>query len=173
MNMSVTTLLTEDEFLNLPDSPGRQEFRDGVLIELPPAQRNHSALVKRNERLLETVLHESRVWSEVGFQLRPNRWVVPDVCVIWPDQRLENGYYQRSPMVAIEIASRGNTAEELQQKVDDYLDYGIGEAVVVYPKSHTMVVYRPGNTLRIGPQQDYHCELIGVTFTPEYRTEIE
>ena len=76
-------------------------------------------------------------------------------------------------MVAIEIASRGNTAEELQQKVDDYLENGIGKAIVVYPKSHTMVVYRPGSTLRIGPRQDYHCEFIGVTFTPEYRTEIE
>src|SRR5690242_17088574 len=116
MSMSVSTLLTEEEYLQLPDFPGRQEFRDGELITLLPAKRSHSELIKRNTRLLETVLDGSRIWSETGFQLRPNRWVIPDVCVIWPDQPVVNDYFQRSPMLAIEIASRGNTPDELQQK---------------------------------------------------------
>ena len=36
--MAVHTLLTEEQFLNLPDSDGRQEFRDGEVISVPPAK---------------------------------------------------------------------------------------------------------------------------------------
>lgn len=173
MAMSVTTLLTEEEFLNLPDFVGRQEFRDGELIEVPPAKYAHGELVKRIHNLLLTVLHESRIWSETGFRLRENRWVIPDVCVIWPDQPEADGWFQRSPMLAVEVASRGNTPDQLQEKVADYLQYGVAEVCVIYPKSRTMVVYRPDVTLNIAADADYHCDLVGVTFTPDFRTEAD
>jgi Uma2 family endonuclease len=166
------TLLTEEEFLSLPASSGKQEFRDGELIEVPPAKYVHSELIKRLVRLLETVLHESRVWSETGFLLRKGRWVSPDVCVIWPDQPRQDGWFQRSPMLVIEVASRGNTPDQLQQKVMDYLETGVGEVCVIYPKSKTMVVFRPGSVLNISADTDYHCDIAGVTFTPDYRTEV-
>lgn len=65
----------------IPEPAGfsRQEFKDGELIELPPAKYLHSELVKRIAKLLETMVHESRVWSETGFQLRAGRWIVPDL----------------------------------------------------------------------------------------------
>ena len=173
MSMSVSTLLTEEEFLNLPDSDGRQEFRDGELIEVPPPKYAHSELVKRIAKLLQTVLHETRVWTETGFQLRPGRWVTPDVCVVRPDQPRSAGWFQASPMVAIEVASRGNLAEDLQQKVDDYLEFGAAEVCVIYPKSRTMVVYRPGVTVHVKADADYRCDLLDVTFTPEFRTATE
>lgn len=170
--MAVHTLLTEEQFLNLPDSDGRQEFRDGEVISVPPAKYARSELVKRIYKLLLTVLHESRVWNETGFLLRPERWVTPDVCVIWPDQARSRGWFYRSPMLAIEVASRGNTPDELQQKLLEYLEFGAGEVCIIYPKTKTMVVHRVGFTLTVEAQADYYCELAGVTFTPEYRTEV-
>jgi Uma2 family endonuclease len=110
---------------------------------------------------------------EMGFQLRKNRWVIPDVCVTWPDQPVFEGWFHGAPMIAIEVASRGNTPDELQEKVTDYLLNGAGEVWVIYPKSHTMLVHRPASTLSIAAAAAYHCEMIGVTVTPEYRTEIE
>ena len=173
MGMAVSTLLTEEQFLNLPDFAGRQEFRDGELIELPPAKYPHSELVKRIAKLLETMVHESRIWSETGFQLRAGRWIVPDVCVTWPDQVRANGYFQRSPMVGIEVASRGNTPDQLQEKVLDYLAYGVAEVCVIYPKTRTMLIHRPDQMPQmVRPDIDYRCELIDVTFTPAYRTEV-
>ena len=103
--MNTATWLSEEEFLDLPQSAGRQEFRDGELIELPPAKYVHSELIKRLVKLLLTVLDESRVWSETGFRLRKGRWVSPDVAVTWPDQPRFEGYFHRSPMIAIEVAS--------------------------------------------------------------------
>ena len=173
MSMSVTTLLTEEEFLSLPEFPGRQEFRDGELIEVPPATYAHSELIRRIAHLLLSVLPESRVWIATGFQLRKHRWAVPDICVTWPEQPRANGWFQRSPMLAIEVASRGNTPDQLQQKVMDYLENGAAEVCVIYPKSRTMVVYRPDATVNIIADMNYRCDLLGVTFTPEYRTEVE
>ncbi len=172
MGMRTTALLTEAEFLNLPDAPGRQEFRDGELIELPPPSYAHSELVKRIVKLLETVLHESRVWSETGFRLRDGRWIVPDVAVIWPDQARAEGYFQGSPMLAVEVALRGYTPDQLQEKIVDYLENGVAEILVIYPKTRTIMVYRPGDkALMVEPDQVYTCELAGgARFTPEYRT---
>src|SRR5437764_11788712 len=107
MTMSVTTLLTEEEFLNLPESPGKQELLDGELIELPPARYSHSELIKRLVKLLHTVLDESRVWTETAYRLRPRRWLIPDASVSWPGQPIEDQWFQRAPMLAIQVASRG------------------------------------------------------------------
>jgi Uma2 family endonuclease len=70
-----------------------------------------------------------------------------------------------------EVASRGNTPERLQQKVNDCLQHGAGEVIIYLPIERTMVVFRPdGTALNITAEADYHCDLVGVTFTPEFRT---
>jgi hypothetical protein len=44
--MSAITQLTAEEFLNLPDTPGRQELPDGELISLPLAKHSHSEIAR-------------------------------------------------------------------------------------------------------------------------------
>ena len=169
--MSVTTLLTEEEFLNLPDFAGRQEFRDGELIELPPAKLAHNALVKRIASFLRTVLDDSRVWTENGYWLRKKLWRIPDLSITWPDQPSSDDYFQGAPMIAIEVASRGNTPDELQEKVADYLEFGAAEVWVIYPKTRTMMVYLQNRTATlVEVNQDYHSDALDVTITPEWRT---
>src|SRR5580658_665310 len=104
MNMQSRIMLSEEEFLSLPDTPGKQELLDGELIELPPAELYHSVIGKKLRRLFETVLDESRVWIEVAYCLREGRWLIPDISVSWPDQPEERGWHKGSPMLAIEIA---------------------------------------------------------------------
>ena len=132
--MSVSTLLSEDEFLNLPEFAGKQELLDGELIQLPPARYSHSELSNRLVDTLRTVLDKSQVWIEMAYRLRPGRWLIPDVSVSWPDQPIDDEWFQRSPMLAIEIASRGNTGQELEQKTAAYLEGGASEVWVIYPK---------------------------------------
>ena len=171
--MSVAALLSEEEFLGLPEYAGKQELLDGELIELLPAKRSHAALAKRIAKLLETVLDSSRVWIESGYRLGPRRWLMPDVSVSWPDQRIENDWPQGAPMIAIEIASRGNTADELEKKRLLYLADGAAEVWFIYPKAHSMLVSRQDGTLiGVAPGADYHCPLIDLTVTPEYRTPV-
>src|SRR5690242_17812402 len=118
--MGTKTLLTMGEFLKLPDSPGKQELLDGELISSPPAKRSHMEISKRLVELFRSVLDSSRVWFETGYQLH-ERMLQPDVSVTWPDQRVQDDWFQGSPMIAVEFASRGNSAEEIEAKVAAYL----------------------------------------------------
>jgi len=49
---------------------------------------------------------------------------------------------------------------------------GAAEVWVVYPKTQTMLVSRPGSSTHIEAGFDYRCDLLGVTVTPDYRTSI-
>jgi Uma2 family endonuclease len=137
--MSTKTLLTMEEFLSLPDAPGKQELLNGELISLPPAKRSHMEIAKRLVDLLRSKLDIDRVWFETGYQFH-GRMLQPDVSVTWPHQRVDNDWFQGAPMVAVEVASRGNTAEEIEGKIAAYLEEGAAEVWVIYPKTRTMTV---------------------------------
>jgi Uma2 family endonuclease len=154
--MNTVTHLTDEQFLALPNEPGKQELLEGELITLPPAKLQHSQIARRFYELLLSVLHPSRVWNEVGYRLASG-WLQPDVSVIWPDQP-RGEWFEGSPMIAIEIASRGNTDEEIDRKVEAYLAGGSLEIWVVRPRTASMTVHRKESVLRVtGP---YECESI-------------
>lgn len=157
--MTSPGLLTFEEFERLPEYMGKQELLEGELIELPPPKTRHMAIAKRFQKLLETVLDESRVWFETGYQLG-NSWLIPDISASWPGQQLVNDYYQGGPMIAIEVESPGNTAEELDRKVIAYLQNSAGEVWVVYPRTNSMLVHSrlEQNVLRV--TGEYHTGLV-------------
>jgi Uma2 family endonuclease len=161
-------MLSEEEFLDSPDTPGKQELLDGELIELPPARRYHGSIATKLMFRLATVLDESRLWVEVGYRLRAGRWLIPDVSVSWPDQPEERGWHKGSPMLAIEIASRGNTAWELESKTALYLEDGAAEVWVLYPKTQTIVVSRKKDIQRISPGGAYYCELLDLNLVSDF-----
>jgi Uma2 family endonuclease len=152
------TLLSIAEFELLPDLPGKQELLEGEVILLPPAKLPHSKTTKAFVALLMSVLDESRVFSEAGYQMAPDTWLQPDVSVTWPDQPVANDYLQGSPMIAIEIVSRGNTADEIERKIAKYLRYGAAEVWIVYPSTHRMMVHRDAAVERIS--DTYTCHSI-------------
>ena len=104
-------------------------------------------------------MDESRVWILEGYQLKRG-WLIPDISVTWPNQPVSD-WLQGAPMIAIEIVSRGNTAEEIDRKTEAYLEEGAAEVWVVYPKRRKMNVLRKDATLRV--TGEYRCDLIGVT----------
>jgi Uma2 family endonuclease len=173
MDMATRTLLSDEEFLALPDTPGKQELLDGELIELPPAKYFHSELAQRLMWLLITVVDKSRIWIEVAYWMRKGRWLIPDLSVRWPDQGKKDGWFKGSPMIAIEIASRGNTAEELELKTALYLEQGAAEVWIVYPKTRTMVISRQDGIERVGPGESYYCDRLGLTITSDFWTPVE
>jgi len=167
--MGVQTLLTDEQFLSLPESPCKQELLDGRLIALPPAKYFHDHISMRLLALLMTALSAGRVWHETAYKLRSGRWLIPDLSTSWPNQPVDQ-WLQGSPMLAIEIASPGNEAIEMDEKVTAYLEDGAAEVWVIYPPTRVMMVFRRDSTLRVDGTTDYHCELVNVTVTPEYRT---
>jgi Uma2 family endonuclease len=157
--MGAVTLLTAEEYLNMPETPGKHELLDGELISLPVAKRFHNKIGRSFEDLLQTSLGRPRVWLVEGYRLRRG-WLIPDVSATWPDQ-VEGEWFEGAPMIAIEIVSRGNSAEEIQRKREAYLEEGAAEVWIVYPVSRVMDVFRKdGSYVRV--TDIYDCILIGV-----------
>ncbi len=143
------TLISAAAFRLLPDAPGKQELLEGELILLPPAKLSHSKIARALLRLLTAVLEESRVQIEAGYQITPETWLQPDVSVTWPDQPVRNDYLQGSPMIAIEIVSCGNTADEIDRKIAAYLRYGAAEVWIVYPRTRSLIVHKSGTVAKM------------------------
>lgn len=137
------------EFELLPDIPGKQELLHGELITLPPARLSHNKIAQALFELLRSALDASRVHMEAGYQMSRDTWLQPDVSVTWPDQAIENDYLQGSPMIAIEVVSPGNTAEEIDARTAAYLDGGSAEVWVVYPRTRCLMVHRTATVERI------------------------
>jgi Uma2 family endonuclease len=157
--MGAVTLLTAEEYLNMPETPGKHELLDGELISLPVAKRFHNVISLEFWELLRTVLPRQRVWHVEGYRLT-HGWLIPDVSATWPDQPVGE-WFEGSPMIAIEIVSPGNLAQEIDRKTEAYLEGGAAEVWIVYPGTRTMKVFRKdGAIFRV--TGIYDCALIGL-----------
>src|SRR5947199_6363618 len=129
------------------EPPGKEELLDGDLINSPPASLSHSELVRRLEELLDSVIDPFRVRHEECYRLKRG-WLIADLSVTWLDQPIADCLLG-APMLAIEVASRGNTAEEIDRKVAAYLEEGAAEVWVLYPQTASMMVFRTDAALRV------------------------
>ena len=154
--------VTIEELEQMPTKDGIQELLDGVVIETPPPKRHHSQIVKRVARILERHIEEGRVWTETGF-LIGRHCPQPDVAVIHPDQGTSRGWFAGAPMIAVEVASRGNTPDELEWKKELYLANGAQEVWIVYDKTRSVV-------LHAGPEAVRHEDSM---VSPALRTTVE
>src|SRR5689334_14680357 len=96
----VSTLLTFDEFEQLPDKPGKLELLRGELIELPPPEQDHNDIAQlifialfdtlRKLRDESPELPLGRAYQETGYKISPNSWLQPGVSLTHPAQKRTN-----------------------------------------------------------------------------------
>jgi len=148
-------LMTFEEFELLPDQPGKQELLEGELIALPPAKKRHNKIGQRIFVILFDNIDRAprdkvnpalgEVHHEMGYRVsrNPDSWLIPDVSITHPGQAGDD-YYEGAPLLAVEVVSPSNAAEQMAKKVGTYLSNGAREVWVVYPKMHSVWVYREG-----------------------------
>lgn len=154
------TLISPAEFELIPDTPGKQELLEGELIELPPSKSPHLRIVRAIYKLLLASAAEPRVFTEASYQMLPDGWLQPDVSVNWPDQHEANDYFQRAPMLAIEVISPGNKARDIDRKTTLYLKHGAAEVWIVYPDTRSILVHKKSAVEKV--TGIYQCDLIPV-----------
>lgn len=64
------------------------------------------------------------------------------------------GYPEMAPDLAVEVVSPSDTAEDLQQKVGEYLVSGTRLVWVIYPDTKSVTVFTPGGQARVLGVQD-------------------
>jgi Uma2 family endonuclease len=136
--MAVAVLVSAEQYLHTSFEHDA-EFVEGRLVERPMPTWEHACmqgflteeLRATGRRLALFAVPEQRV------QTRPDRFRVPDVCVLTgkpegePGRRIVTG----PPYLCVEILSPEDTAVETMDKVREYLNFGVAWVWVIDPVS--------------------------------------
>jgi Uma2 family endonuclease len=151
---TVKTLLTFEEFEQLPDQPGKQELVRGELIEMPPADLKHNRISHRIYDRLKTAIEQAHArgeardlgeaFHEMGYLLPGECWLQPDVSVTHAGQS-EAKYLVNAPAIAIEVISPSNTAKRIDAKAELYFQFGAREVWRFLPKKKQVMIQVPGS----------------------------
>jgi Uma2 family endonuclease len=148
MAMGATTLLSFVAFEQLPSEPSKLELLDGELIRQPPAKLKQEKITHRLHGVLMPQVEVSglglgEAYVKMGYKLGSTTWLKPGVSITHLNQP-SNDYLEGAPLLAVEVTSEFDTAEQMDRKVKTYLANGGKEVWVVYPKTQSVWVFREG-----------------------------
>jgi Uma2 family endonuclease len=169
--------LTLDDFARLPADGGRHEINAGELITLPAAKSLHSRIARSIFIAIQTVLDKHGLYEafpEAGYVLSSDPLTIrqPDVSVLSKERirsTAADNYFEGATDVAIEIVSPSDSAEDLQIKVTQYLQYGAKQVWILYPKTRNIHVFAAG-AAPIILDQDQTLE--GGDLLPSFSTKV-
>lgn len=163
--MSAVTpqLLTAEEFWALPESGKPRALVRGEVVETMPPGGVHGVIAIVLGGLLRAWAKAGRhgvVGAESGFILNRNPDIVrgPDLSFVaaarLPPTGIPEAFWELAPDLAVEIVSPSETAEEVREKVRDFLAAGTLLVWVIYPRSREVLVHRPGGAIQVLTETD-------------------
>jgi Uma2 family endonuclease len=180
MAMSVKQRITAEQLMELPEVPGKRfELVNGELVEMSPAGAEHTGIMFKLAQRLDTFVSQHDLGvvlpEGLGFVLRrePDLVREPDVSFVVaarvPDEGLPKGYWDGPPTLAIEVVSPNDRADDIQERVQDYLEAGSKQVWVLWPRRRSVTVYSPdGTTPELGPD----ATLDGGDILPGFRVTV-
>ncbi len=147
-----TKLMTADEFRLLSNSAdgSQQELVRGEVVIMPPPGIIHGACCGNISRILGNHvidLKPGRVLANhAGCITESNPDTVRGIDVAYFSfsrlPKLHEGYSKVPPEIAIEVLSPSNESDEIQEKIQEYLAFGVNVVWVVDPLQKSVTVYR-------------------------------
>jgi|JI10StandDraft_1071094.scaffolds.fasta_scaffold536698_2 Uma2 family endonuclease len=156
MHATARKLITAEEFFLMPESRWC-ELVYGELVPMAPVGESHGFRAGRVYLALELFCERTsagRVLIETGYRLSldPDLVRAPDVSFIRRD-RIQgppaDGYREGPPDLAVEVLSPGDTATEINEKINEYLDFGTTEVWIVDPRQKQVQVHRKGGAVTL------------------------
>lgn len=138
--MGATTLVSVEEYLRTSYPDGDREYIDGRIVERNMGTTDHGHWQSRMLVYLSNTYRAIWAAVEVRVQVKPTRFRIPDVIVI-NGPMPETSIISEPPFLVIEVLSKDDRAEDIQDKVDDYLAFGISYVWVVNPRTRRGYVY--------------------------------
>ena len=130
---------------------------------MTPAGEEHGGIANEIAYLLTRFVKErdlGRVFAaETGFQIasKPDTVRAPDAAFVSKERmakQLAKGFRQGAPDLAVEVLSPGDTASEMQAKVQDWLRADTRQVWVVDPARRTVSIYRPSAPMEVFSDSD-------------------
>ena len=142
--MSTSTLVPLAEYLNTNYRPDC-DYLEGELLERNVGEWDHSRLqgslihflMSREKQLGILAVPEQRV------QVRAKRFRVPDIAVLI-GERPSGPIVRTRPFLCIEILSPSDRMSEMQERIDDYLEFGVPHVWAIYPTNRRAFIYASG-----------------------------
>lgn len=142
--MSSGTLTSVGEYLSTTYRPDR-EYVDGLVLERNLGELDHSSLQTELAIYLGRFRKQLGIWVyvEQRVQVTATRFRVPDVCVV-AGQKPEEQIFTRPPFICIEILSKEDRLEQMQERLDDYLAFGVPYVWLLNPRTRKAYRCVPG-----------------------------
>jgi Uma2 family endonuclease len=132
-DMRTAACVSIDEYLNSSYEPDC-EYVDGELLERNVGEIDHGGLQLIIGWWLKSRAKQLGIYafSDTRVQVSPTRFRVPDVVVSTykPRERI----FREPPFLCIEILSPEDRASRTQEKIDDYLRFGVAHVWLIDPR---------------------------------------
>lgn len=134
--MGIGTLTSVDEYLRTSYRPDC-DFIEGEVLERNVGKRRHAYAQTRTAAWFlhrQHTLHLEPL-TELRMRVGPNRIRIPDVAVSempLPDEEI----FTAPPYLCVEVMSPDDTVAAMQDRLDDYLNFGVPNIWVIDPYKH-------------------------------------
>ena len=132
--MGAATLLSVEEYLSTSYSPDR-EYVDGRIVERNLGEKTHSSIQTNLILYLGPRRKELgiKIYAEQRVQVSPTRFRIPDVTVVKATQT-QDEIFTAPPHLCVEVLSKDDTMFYVQEKIDDYLRFGVPYVWIINPR---------------------------------------
>lgn len=136
----VGALISVREYLHTSYDPDC-DYVDGEVLERNMAERDHSELQFELGLFFRNHREEWNTYSfaEQRIQVSPTRFRVPDVCVYL--ERPKEQVFTTPPFICIEILSPEDRLDRIQDRIDDYFNFGVPYVWVINPRNRRAWAY--------------------------------
>ena len=179
MMSTSTRLMTADELWNLPKDGFRYELVEGELKQMSPSGTKHAAVIFNLTGLLAPHFRANNLGqgfgAEAGFKIAsdPDTVRAPDIAFVRreriPSTGIPENFWPIAPDLVVEVVSPGDTFQEVEDKVEQWLAAGTLAVWVVNPKRRSVSVYRSMTDVTRLSEAD---ELEGQDVVPGFRCKV-
>lgn len=156
--MATTKLMTAEDLYQLDDDEYRYDLIRGELIRMSPANAEHGGIAAEIGGELRAHVKTNRLGktyaAETGFILArsPDIVLAPDAAFVRADRLPPREQWSRflelAPDLVVEVVSPSDRWTEVNEKVTEYLRYGVLLVWIVDPRLQQVTAY----TLAQGPR---------------------
>ncbi len=176
--------MTADEFFDSPFARGFELVKGKVVpkggnIDFDmPTGALHGAVTEELASRMSWFVKKHKAGrifaAETEFILNKGTVRGIDVAFVGNEKLKEHGipekYFPVAPDIAVEVISPGNTFDEIQDKIIEYIASGATLVWIIYPKQKMVQIHKKSNVIQVLREKD---ELSGEDVLPDFKLKLE
>ncbi|MDT7807814.1 MAG: hypothetical protein QOJ70_1627 [Acidobacteriota bacterium] len=170
---------TADELFAMPDDGFRYELVKGELRRMSPSGSEHAVIIGKLTMRLGQHVEANNLGlyfgAEAGFKIAsdPDTVRAPELAFVGreriPGSGVPKKFWSGAPDLAVEVVSPGDTFNEVEEKLEQWLSAGTRAVWIVNPRRRSVAVYGSMSDVTRLSEGD---ELEGGEVVPGFRCKV-